>query len=1208
MTYNPRLIENLGSSTDQAIVRFDGTTGTLVETSAITIDDDGNIQLSGTLDGVDIADHAARHESGGDDEIDGDQLDVDFVPSNYVRTTDGYAASTEMLTAHLKGIDAKVGDLDDHLADTAGRHNADQIAVEGSYSNFSGGDLEAVLSSLDNAFTTSTGNSFVTMNTDDGYIVADAVSDSMSLLGSNGIETVADEGADTITVSGAALLPRDGSRAMTGNLDMDGSRVIGLAAPVSDTDAATKAYVDAVVQGLDVKESVKAATTADVVLYDEQTIDGVALVADDRVLVKDQVDLTENGIYVVVDDGYWVRASDADTNAEVTPGMFTFVEQGSVNSDSGWVLSSDTVDIGTTNIVFAQFSGAGTVVAGDGLTKTGNQLDVGAGHGIAVTANDVTVNLDGGTLSKSSSGLKVTDGGITETQLATSVAGAGLSGGDGYALAVNVDDVGIEINSDALRLKDLGVTTAKLDDLAVTADKLAATSVTAAKLGAVAGTGLGGGNGSALTVAYGTVSAVGAGNVNGTANTAARSDHVHAHGNLGGGTLHAVATTMANGFMSSGDKSALTSLIASSISGSGTASQLTYFSGIQSVTSSSKFIVDEPNTRVGIGMTVAMTGTSRLQMQASSSTNTDLAMRLVSDTGTQRLIVNNIGYIGIGTTSTPSRYIWGDLTNPGTQGALLRNVNTGTGASVALTLRNSGATTDTEVGMTSSGFTPVGLLAASTGYLRTVESNLVVEAGGANNLIVGTNSTERMRILSGGNVGIGTTNPSTALHVVGQVLASTGFDANGAKVINVQDPTAAQDAATKAYVDSIAQGLDLKASVLVATTADITLSGTQTIDGVSLIAGDRVLVKNQITATENGIYVVAAGAWARAGDADNSPGEEVSGGMFCFVEAGNTYSDTGWVLSSPDGYATLGTDNLVFTQFSSAGTVNAGDGLSKTGNDLDVNAGDGIEIVSDNVTVKLDGSTLSKSGAGVKVADGAITATQLATSVAGDGLVGGDGYALAVNVDDVGIEIVADALQLKDGGVTTDKLAATSVTAAKLGSDVAGTGLGGGNGAALTVSYGSVGAIGTSSSDGAANTAARSDHVHAHDTFASGDYHTEYLKADGTRALSGDIDFAGYKASRLAVNVSSKSSSDTVLATDAILLADATSGAVTLTLPAASAVSGRVYNFKKIDSSSNNVTIARDGSDTIDGATSFVLDSQYEAITLVSNGSNWFII
>ena len=173
--------------------------------------------------------------------------------------------------------------------------------------------------------------------------------------------------------------------------------VTGLADPVNGTDAANKNYVDAARSGLDVKASVRVATTAPGTLASSfangQVVDGVTLVTGDRILIKDQSTGSENGIYTVNASGAPTRATDADSNAEVHPGMFTFVELGTTNADSGWVLSTDgTITLGTTALTFVQFSGAGQITAGAGLTKTGNTLNVGAGTGITVNADDIQIS------------------------------------------------------------------------------------------------------------------------------------------------------------------------------------------------------------------------------------------------------------------------------------------------------------------------------------------------------------------------------------------------------------------------------------------------------------------------------------------------------------------------------------------------------------------------------------------------------------------------------------------------------------------------------------------------------------------------------------------------------------------------------------------------------------------------------------------------
>ena len=159
-------------------------------------------------------------------------------------------------------------------------------------------------------------------------------------------------------------------------------------------------------------------------------------------------------------------------------------------------------------------------------------------------------------------------------------------------------------------------------------------------------------------------------------------------------------------------------------------------------------------------------------------------------------------------------------------------------------------------------------------------------------------------------------------------VPTTSVSLNSQQITNLADPTSAQMAATKNYVDSVAQGLSVKASVAVATTANITLSGLQTIDGYTTLAGDRVLVKNQSTAANNGIYIAASGAWTRS--VDMSTWAETMG-AFTFVENGTAQADTGWVSTTTAG-GTLGTTAINFTQFSGAGTYSAGTGLTLTGN------------------------------------------------------------------------------------------------------------------------------------------------------------------------------------------------------------------------------------------------------------------------------------
>ena len=190
---------------------------------------------------------------------------------------------------------------------------------------------------------------------------------------------------DNLNINGNEIISTDTNGDISlnpngaGVVDVNNSRISNVTDPTQAQDAATKAYVDAVKQALDIKDSVRVATTANITISTDlnvgDTIDGVTLADGDRVLVKDQSSGSENGIYIAGSSP--VRSADANTSAEVTAGLFVFVEEGTVNADNGFVLTTnDDITLDTTALTFVQFSGAGQIVAGDALSKSGNTLNV----------------------------------------------------------------------------------------------------------------------------------------------------------------------------------------------------------------------------------------------------------------------------------------------------------------------------------------------------------------------------------------------------------------------------------------------------------------------------------------------------------------------------------------------------------------------------------------------------------------------------------------------------------------------------------------------------------------------------------------------------------------------------------------------------------------------------------------------------------------
>ena len=232
---------------------------------------------------------------------------------------------------------------------------------------------------------------------------------------------------DDITINGQTISTTASNKDITLTPHGTGTVVVPSGykdrAGFTDNSLANKAYVDSVSQGLDVKNSVEAATTTNLsATYSNgtagvgatltfgsavTTLDGYTLVNGDRILVKDQTNAFENGIYVRTSSTVFTRAIDADTSSDLSGGVFVFVEQGTANGDNGYVFTHNGAPtIGTTNLPVSQFSGAGQITAGAALTKSGNQLDV------AVDNSSIEITTDA---------LNVKALGITNAMLAGSI-------------------------------------------------------------------------------------------------------------------------------------------------------------------------------------------------------------------------------------------------------------------------------------------------------------------------------------------------------------------------------------------------------------------------------------------------------------------------------------------------------------------------------------------------------------------------------------------------------------------------------------------------------------------------------------------------------------------------------------------------------------------------------------------------------------------
>ena len=505
--------------------------------------------------------------------------------------------------------------------------------------------------------------------------------------------------------------------------------------------------------------------------------------------------------------------------------------------------------------------------------------------------------------------------------------------------------------------------------------------------------------------------------------------------------------------------------------------------------------------------------------------------------------------------------------------------------------------------LTASGGNQVLSVGVDDSSIEINSDSLRVKASGVtNNMLAGSIANAKLAnssvtlagqgVALGGSITSATLAGALALDDIGVPDAAVSL--NSQKITSLATPTADADAATKAYVDSVASGLDIKESVKVATTGNITLSGTQTIDGVGVLADDRVLVKDQTTASQNGIYLCKAGAWQRATDFAASNQEA---GAFCFVEQGTVNGDNGFVCTSNKGADVVGTDALAFSQFSGAGDITAGAAMTKSGNTLDVAVDDSsIEVSSDALRVKALGVTnamLAGSIANAKLANSTIS-----------------GVALGANLNDLTVD---DATIRLDSGTTFNGSAGRTISikdggvdADALNSSVAGAGLSGGGGSALSIDAAQTGITSILATD---LKIGEDDQT----KIDFGETNKIEFYANNNKHLTLEENSLKFDRGSLHLKVREITTNAASSALDAqagqMIIAAPTGSGLVVQLPQISGASlaGLFYTIKNKNTGSTTVAVATNGSEEIESSSSNLTLEPGAAINCVCDGVRWHV-
>jgi len=773
--------------------------------------------------------------------------------------------------------------------------------------------------------------------------------------------------------------------------------------PSASNHAVTKQYVDAVSAGINWHLSAKLATATILPFlpdYDNGasgvgatltatqngrlSIDGINATTNDRVLIKNQSSALQNGIYSVTAQGsasavyVLTRTTDFDgaTNDVIVRGDALYIGSGSVNGNQGFIVNSVGTSgenlahvVGTDDITFTQFTGTANIIAGTGVTKTGNTLSIG--QDVATSASVTFARVYG----------EFTGNADTATTLATprniQLTGA-VTGTVPFNGSSNVEILAT-MNSTLDSLTDVSAsapgenTFLKWVSTGWEPDVINLGTDTTGNymVDLTQGTGVTithtPGEGSNATIAIG--QAVGT-------SSSVTFAHVSAPvtGDVTGNVTGSSGSTTGNAATATALQNARTISLSGDVSGS------VSFDGTSNVSISATV---QPNS-VALGTDTtgnyvnditAGTGVSVTHTPGEGSSPTVAIGQAVGTSASVTFAAVTAPLIGNSSTATTlqtARTIAGQSFDGSTNISIAPTDLTGvTSTAAELNILDGATLSTTELnyvdGVTSAIQTQIDSKAPSASPTFTGVVTLP-----DNTVALGTKTTGDYVASLVAGTGVTLTNNSgetaTPTVAIGQEVgtsASVTFSnitATGTVTL-AADPALALQAATKQYVDNVVSGVNFHASVVAATTGN--LAGTYnngtagvgatltkatngsigTIDGASVVVGNRILVKSQTDSRQNGIYTITAvgsvsAPWVvtRATDADNNPLGEMLTGDFCFVMGGNTNAGYGFINNSPTNPIVIGTDNITYTEFNAAQTITAGTGLDLTSNVMSLNA------------------------------------------------------------------------------------------------------------------------------------------------------------------------------------------------------------------------------------------------------------------------------